>query len=251
MKRFVLILYTIFLSMAAIAQTINIDWKVGNNIYSQSTCEYGGDLNVPTAPTKYGYTFQGWASYTPIEYLESTGTQWIDPHITLNFFLKFELDSALDDKDKVKIFGVGGGCTGDASIRANGPGSIFTFYLSYNGQLQPCRTIVDTEKHKIILDIYNGKVQIDNCSLDINSIYPIEDTDRKIYIGAYSRCGSVSLGEGWIGKYYGVKFYRKNILIRDLIPVLDGKGTPCMFDKVESKFYYNQGMGDFIAGPVI
>ena len=79
MKRFVLILCTMFFCVAAIAKTINIDWKVGNNIYSQSTCEYGGDLTVPaTPPTKYGYTFQGWASFTPIEYLESTGTQWID-----------------------------------------------------------------------------------------------------------------------------------------------------------------------------
>ena len=48
----------------------------------------------------------------------------------------------------------------------------------------------------------------------------------------------------WIYESNGVK-------IRDFVPVLDMNGTPCMFDKVEQKFYYNQGTGDFIAGPVI
>ena len=28
-------------------------------------------------------------------------------------------------------------------------------------------------------------------------------------------------------------------------------GTPCLYDKVERKFYYNAGTGQFIAGPVI
>ncbi len=35
------------------------------------------------------------------------------------------------------------------------------------------------------------------------------------------------------------------------IPILDINGTPCMYDKVEDKFYYNAGTGQFIAGPAI
>lgn len=34
-------------------------------------------------------------------------------------------------------------------------------------------------------------------------------------------------------------------LVRDLIPVLDYGGEACMFDKVNKRFYYNQGSGEF------
>ena len=56
--------------------------------------------------------------------------------------------------------------------------------------------------------------------------------------------------------YVSIRIYRwiyesNGIKIRDFIPVLDKNGTPCMYDRVEKKFYYNQGTGQFIAGPVI
>ena len=52
-------------------------------------------------------------------------------------------------------------------------------------------------------------------------------------------------------RMYNFKIYDNDVLVRDMIPVLDPTGTPCMYDKVEGKFYYNSGTGDFIAGPVI
>ncbi len=42
------------------------------------------------------------------------------------------------------------------------------------------------------------------------------------------------------------------ILTRDYIPVLDNNGRSALYDKVEGKFYYNQGTGeDFIPGPEV
>ena len=52
-------------------------------------------------------------------------------------------------------------------------------------------------------------------------------------------------------KIYSCKLYDNDVLVRDFIPVLDKDGTPCMYDKVEKKFYYNAGTGQFIAGPMI
>lgn len=40
-------------------------------------------------------------------------------------------------------------------------------------------------------------------------------------------------------KYF--KIYDGDNLIRDYIPVLDLKGIACLYDKVEKKFYYNEG----------
>ena len=55
------------------------------------------------------------------------------------------------------------------------------------------------------------------------------------------------------GRIYYVKMYSDaecNTMIRDYIPVLDSNNKPALYDKIEGKFYYNQGTGeDFIAGP--
>ena len=47
------------------------------------TINSGDVLGSLTTPTRKGYTFTGWKAlpYTPIEYLESTGIQYIDTGI--------------------------------------------------------------------------------------------------------------------------------------------------------------------------
>lgn len=43
---------------------------------------------------------------------------------------------------------------------------------------------------------------------------------------------------------YGLKIRLDNgTLIRDLIPVLDNSGVPCMYDRVSQQLFYNQGTG--------
>lgn len=49
-------------------------------------------------------------------------------------------------------------------------------------------------------------------------------------------------------KLYSCKIWNDNILVRDFIPVLNKAGVPCLYDKVEEKFYYNQGEGEFLYG---
>ena len=58
MKRF-LILFAIFFCANSFADTETINWYVDNQTYT-TTCEIGGDINLPETPYKKGYTFQGW-----------------------------------------------------------------------------------------------------------------------------------------------------------------------------------------------
>lgn len=50
------------------------------------------------------------------------------------------------------------------------------------------------------------------------------------------------------GKVYDFKVYDRDVLIQHLVPVLDSENTPCMFDKITQKFYYNSGTGNFLCG---
>lgn len=54
-----------------------------------------------------------------------------------------------------------------------------------------------------------------------------------------------------IGRIWYFKIYDNNELVGDLIPALDENGTPCMYDTVSKKTYYNQGTGEFLYGEVI
>lgn len=49
-------------------------------------------------------------------------------------------------------------------------------------------------------------------------------------------------------RIYNCKIWDSDSLIRDYIPVLDKSSAPCLYDKVEEKFYYNQGEGEFLYG---
>ena len=49
-------------------------------------------------------------------------------------------------------------------------------------------------------------------------------------------------------RIYFCKIYQGEQLIRNFVPVLNKNGVPCLYDKVEHKFYYNQGNGQFLYG---
>ena len=64
------------------------------------------------------------------------------------------------------------------------------------------------------------------------------------------RTGNVIDDRRFIGRVYWFKIYNSNKLVRDFIPVKNSEtGEVGLFDKVESIFYTNQGVGSFIAGP--
>lgn len=50
-------------------------------------------------------------------------------------------------------------------------------------------------------------------------------------------------------KMYKCIIYENSIEVCNFIPALDSQGKPCMYDTVTKQSFYNQGSGEFIAGP--
>lgn len=50
-------------------------------------------------------------------------------------------------------------------------------------------------------------------------------------------------------KYF--KVWVNEQLVVHLVAAEDAAGIPCMYDLVNSRFYYSEGEADFIAGPVL
>ena len=49
-------------------------------------------------------------------------------------------------------------------------------------------------------------------------------------------------------RVYGAKISINNKIVQDYIPVLDKNGVPCLYKKIEGKYYYNQGTREFLYG---
>ena len=221
-----------------------------NTVYENTTCTVGDDLILPTPPTKRGYTFAGWraANIQQIEYLQSTGTQWIDTGVVPN------QDTGVKIKAKFNSI-----YNSDTSLFGSGQSArnrTFEFYL-WNGR--PSFNY-DNYNYEDNIAIKIGDMIIIDWNKNIID-YSINDTSKPTITRPYrdfytpytmglfavQRPEGVSIGKVSI---YLFQIWQDDILVRDFIPVIKD-GTPCMFDKVEGKFYYNAGTGDFIAGPVL
>ena len=253
MKRFILTLTAIFICTIAYAHTIN--WHVGDTILETTTCDSGDSITPPTAPYKYGYHFVEWAEYIPIEYLESTGTQWIDTRVIPNNNTGMIIDYYATRSEKPRI----------AYIRENS----FYFGISENStEINANINIMRGTQIIRVGSLYGAgtgryKINIDKTNVSItspdNSITTVTfDSSQIQHQYNYSLLlftsnldGNIVINDTANIKIYSCKFYDNNVLVRDFIPVLDKNGVPCMYDKVEKKFYYNAGTGQFVAGPVI
>lgn len=54
-----------------------------------------------------------------------------------------------------------------------------------------------------------------------------------------------------IGNIYEFQIKRAEKIVLNLIPCLDYNNRPCMYDTVSKKTYYNKGTGEFLHGEVI
>lgn len=179
-----------------------------------------------------------------VDYIESTGTQYIDTGITVT-------------KDNLKTLKV----VADVSILqtsdwstsgANGP--YFYFGVVQNGIFGfgtgdgfASTTInADTQRHIWIVDAKNGRFSMPNDDID----NPVEfsstvNSSNNYIISGYSEGASRVPHKERIWSY---QFYVDDVLTHDFRPCLDSEGEACLYDKVTKTYFHNAGTGSFTAG---
>ncbi len=229
---------------ASVADTININWMDGNTTYAQTTCEIGGDIILPSPPTKRGYTFKGWvAGYTRLEYIESTGTQYIDTGVAytdgISIDIKFSTNKSADSSAFLfgfylyqDAFGVNTRSGWDTST------GVLMLYSASD-----TKSIAVENKTINIISFRNNKYYYNNSELWSPSIMP---TDRTSSIGLFAPIKAIK-SYPFIGKIYSVTISN----VCNLIPARrNSDNTIGMYDTVSGWFFTNAGTGEFIAGPV-
>ena len=210
-----------------------------------------GSLPEPTRPQ---HIFKGWwttlsGDIVPIEYLESTGTQWIDAGIIPNSLYGFEIDSSIIEQSGIDTYSAAGieydWCNKSLVIwRWNGG-----CFVLYGDTLVNVKNSISglMSRHKISIK--------QNCVfVDDNLAYTFQqqtfNCTGSITIGRWRRTidSSVNPDANCCMRLYGAKVWDENQNLKlDLIPVRISQ-TGYMYDKVSGQLLENQGSGNFTLG---
>ncbi|MBQ9540292.1 MAG: hypothetical protein IJU89_02605 [Alphaproteobacteria bacterium] len=190
------------------------------------------------------------SDYTKLEYIESTGTQYIDTGYKFSAGNKFEV--VLNPLNDIRGWFFGANSAGGEVLFSNGSIYFATFRpstTSTSGLFPTTNTI-----YKITGDMRGASSNQSSLLIDDNLIWQGTGTfnDRKIYLFAYipSATDESSLARQKI-RIYGFKIWQNDTIVQDLIPVKrHSDGVICMYDMVTGNFFENIGTGTFVAGPV-
>lgn len=175
------------------------------------------------------------SDYNVVEYIESTGTQYIDTGLTMEKSTTMRMEIS-------------------AQLTSNGN------WAGVNGYMQHQASLGGGSKGLFVVD-YNGNTHIENVYFNNTLKYTQDWTSA--YSGAKNKVAVIGMGNAentwWtnissnryaqVGKWYYIKVYRSDTLVRDYVPcVRNSDGVAGLYDKVENKFYTNSGTGSFGSG---
>lgn len=181
------------------------------------------------------------AGYTRLDYLESTGTQWMDTDITLEKFGKAVHDIQF---------------TSPANKYMGFRAEDFSFATGLAFGVDPYGRLwyggVGTFEQPGLLnrDLWTLSVNEGVAQLSIGDNFQKKKTlPSTNAVTIYSVFSGLNQVEGVMAKMYTVNIHdRSNQLQLAYIPCLDSEGVPCMYDLVTRQPFRNNGTGQFTVG---
>lgn len=186
------------------------------------------------------------SDYTQLEYIESTGAQWIDTGIaTTNNDLGFMLEAMPLTNDDVYPMGsraINGG-TRFFGVRSNSSNTFSYGWMTYI-TATASQSYVNVRTTMSLNWLNSKKVTIGDDSNDLATV----NIANGINITLFGINGQLL----WTGRIYRAQISEGNKIIADLIPVMrNSDGKVGMYDTVRRQFFTNAGTGEFIAGGTV
>ena len=182
------------------------------------------------------------SGYKRLEYIQSTGTQYVDTLFKPNSNTKFVVDLQISN-NSCHVFGARTSYLKKALClfwKSNSAAAIQVSNTQFDAG-----AFDETARHKV--------------TMTATELY-MDGNLQKSYSTDYFQCEqnawlmscySSSASEYASGKLYSCQIYDNGTLIRDYIPCQTTAGEIGLWDDVNSVFYGNAGTGTFTAGPVI
>ena len=200
--------------------------------------------------------------YQEVEYIESTGTQYIDTGLLAKDYSDINCEIK---GNYIKV---------EPTKTILGAGNNNTWYLigilfgvrDFGAQKGTAGTEVkfcsaDLKEHIFTLDLKNGVAYLDN-DLQINLSNNGNKIDKNYILFSNMNGNEWTTAASSFSMKY-CKIIKDEVLIRNFVPCYcittvtniygeqSPPGTKGIYDTVEGKFYTNQGTGEFIAGPEV
>ena len=190
--------------------------------------------------------------YQEVEYLESTGEQFIDTGVNTTEMncckIKFKGNSFAG-----VMCGVLGGTNGRTlGFSTQNDGCLSFRYATVSGTFYHRIQLSDTYEVIASFKNRNFSLNVDNVTVfsDIGS-YNIETLN--LYL--FARNNNLTANAFVSAKIYYVKFYNDNIMVREFAPCYrKADNKPGLYDLVNGVFYTNSNSSatsDFITGPIV
>ena len=191
-------------------------------------------------------------NYTQVEYIESSGTQYIDtgvkPTHNTSAKIEFSITKATSGQDYPKIYGCSSTSNGAFFLQADTITNIFrtVSYQNIDGYRANATTTFSYGKKYEIVHSRNTLL-IDgtfHTSVDLSAY----NSDINIFIFVLNSNGTPNAQYAY-AKLYSMKIYENEDLVRDFMPCYRKSDNVIgLYDKVNKQFYTNAGSGAFSKG---
>lgn len=184
----------------------------------------------------------------PVEYIESTGSQYIDTGVIVNSRSTVEFE--------VQVVNYNDGCMGLYEASSGGRMLYINFYgnkiyprYGYfspsSAQLNPYDGWIRFGVNRVVFS--NGTIIInETIAYSDISISGLDTLTKPMILFAYMRVNNI---QGYTkARVFRFRIWNVDELILDIVPVREGE-VGAMYDLVSGGLFYNQGTGAFIIGP--
>lgn len=181
-----------------------------------------------------------------IEYLESSGIQWIDTGVEGGNASSVEIKISSQASSTVA-------CFGSRVLSGSSISRAFCMYLLDNGRAYfgyGTETYTTGGFRTGVMKLNKNVAMFNGNTVKTFSVSSFNSPSTFLIFASYTNNGTSIDNRMFDGKVYYCKIFNNDILVRDYIPVRIGQ-VGYMYDKVSKQLFGNQGTGNFILGPDI
>lgn len=191
---------------------------------------FGGGSNLPD-------------DYIELEYIQSTGTQYIDTGFKPNQDTKVVMDVQSQSGIDHVLFSARTSASSNVfEMIWSNSSNCYRFYYNNSNVNMDGISVTPATRRTIVVD--KNIATIDGYS--VSRTYSAFQCECNMVLFARNTVGTI--GAYTTGKLYSCQVFDNGTLIRDYIPCVSPSGDVGLFDAVNQQFYSNSGTGAFIAG---
>lgn len=195
------------------------------------------------------------AGYTRVDFLESTGAQYIDTGIVPNMDTGLSVEVSTKANVDYIPLGMRDG-NGDSRFTAvrRRIGAILSSSVGYGWgqwhvlQVSEGEEITRTHYVSAMNWLFSGEASFFDKTIGDSATKPLNTTELTLHYPLFMFASNTQGNAAYhlVGQLYNAGITVGQSLVGDYKPALDPTGTPCMFDLVTRKPFYNNGTGDFL-----